>query len=48
MHELEKMKSAQVQQVDEKMSTRESREYSTAHFPIAASARTDEIFEQFQ
>ena len=45
-----KMKRAQVQQVDEfSMQTikRKSRDYSTAHFPIAANARTDEFYEQF-
>ena len=50
MHEMGKMKRAQVQQVDEflmQKNKRKSRDYSTAHFPIAANARTDEFYEQF-
>ena len=48
-HEMRKMKRAQVQQVDEfsMQKNRKSRDYSTAHFPIAANARTDDFYEQF-
>ena len=51
MHELEKMRRAQIQQVDE-FSIQKLREnhdtiYSTAHFPLAAIARTDEFCERF-
>ena len=45
-----KMKRAQVQQVDwisiQKIE-RKSRDHSTAHFPSAAIARTDEFYERF-
>ena len=44
MHDLEKIKRAQLQQVDE-MSIQKF--YSTAHFTNAAIARTDEFHEQF-
>ena len=50
MHELDKMKSAQVQQVDEmsiQKIMRKSRDCSTAHFPIGTIERTDEFHEQF-
>ena len=49
-HEMGKMKRARVQQVDEfsmQKLKRKSRDHSTAHFPIAAIARTDEFHEQF-
>ena len=50
MHEREKMKRAQTQQVDE-ISIQKLRENlettQTAHFTIAAIARTDEFCEQF-
>ena len=41
-----KMKRAQVQQVDKfsMQKLRKSREYSTAHIPIAAKARADEFY----
>ena len=49
-HVMERMKRAQVQQVDE-MSTQKLREnhrdFSTAHITIAAIAGTDEFYEQF-
>ena len=50
MHQLEKMKRVQRQQVDEisiSKIKRNSRDHSTAHFTIAAIARTDEFHEQF-
>ena len=49
-HEMGKMKRAQVQQVDEfsiQKLKRKSRDCSTAHFPIAANARTDEFYAWF-
>ena len=45
-HETGKMKRAQVQQVDELLDAK-IKSSSTAHFPIAANARTDEFFERF-
>ena len=47
MHEMGEMKRAQELRTDEVsvQKLRKSRDDSTAHFPIAANARTDEFYE---